>query len=146
MKVTIYLYANKYIYDAILVADNKKQTIKRIGQKHKGKNIMQNYTIAALKALRALKFPVDIHIISPKSSFKMLPDIEEKIPKQDFVAENIGKWKEISDLIKKHKSYKANKHKDNEKINKKWHYYRKSMVTSKDNQNLDKMDRLFKEI
>lgn len=143
MKVTIYLYANKYIYDAILVADNEKQTIKKIEQKNKGESIMQNYIIATLKALRTLKFPVDIQIISPRNSFKMLPGIEEKIPKQDFVAENIEKWKEISDLIKRHKSYTANKHKDNEKINKKWHYYRKSMVTSKNNQNLDKMDSLF---
>ena len=143
MKVTIYLYANKRIYTAVLVADNKKQSIKNIVQKNKGESIMQNYIIAALKALRTLKFPVDIHIISPRNSFKMLPGIEEKIPKQDFVEENLEKWIEISDLIKKHKSYKANKHNDNKNLKSKWHYYRKSMVTSKDNPNIDKMDSLF---
>ena len=143
MKVTIYLYANKKVYYAIMIANNKEKSIKKIKKERKTKSIMENYLLAAIVAFKSLKFPVNVKLISPRRTFSYMPDYENEIPEQDYIKDNMKLWKELSDLIKKHKSYIANRHTDNKKDFKEWQSLHSRVFSQKSNNNFDKMDTLF---
>jgi hypothetical protein len=143
MKVKIYVYANKKVYYAIMMADNKEKSIKKIKKERKTESIMENYLLAVLAAFKSLKFPVDVHLVSPRRTFSYMPDYEKEIPEQDYIKENMKLWKELSRFIKKHKSYIANRHTDNEKDFKDWQSLHSRVFSQQSNNNFDKMDTLF---
>lgn len=142
MLVKIYLYADKNKYLAVLKAENNQNSTKKIKAKRKN-SIMSNILTAAIKAIESLKFPVDLEIISPRNSFKQLPEITKKIPDQDYVKENFKLWEQLEQLISRHKSYKANKQTDNYNLRREYQKYYNSTFKLEENKNHKKMNKLF---
>jgi hypothetical protein len=142
MLVKIYLFANKKKYLAVLVADNNQKSIKKIKAKSKN-SIMFNMLTAAIKAIESLKFPVDLQVISPRNSFKQLPEITKNIPDQDYVKENFELWEHLERLISRHNSQKASKQTDSYNLRVEYQKIYNSTFKLNENENHKNMNKLF---
>lgn len=112
MIVRIIVYANKEWFTAKLVSGDYSKKIG--GPLNKG-TLMKNTLIGLIKAIKKIKYPVDLEVISNKKSInQIVSDGIEPYKKQGYVYENIEEWIELLRLIKSHKSFKYFYHKETE--------------------------------
>lgn len=110
MKVKIIAYGNKKSYAARLIAGEYSKEIR--GQANN--SAVRNTLIAAVKAIKKIKYPVDLEVVSCRNSFNQV--IAEGIKKhknQYYVRDNLKLWQEYKELINQHKSYKYTSHTEN---------------------------------
>lgn len=113
MIVRIIVYANKEGFSAKLVSGNYS---KKIGGELERSTSMKNTLIGLIKAIKKIKYPVDIEIVNNKKSIKNV--IKEGLDSQlshSYINDNIDEWKEFVFLIQKHESVSFFLHKENER-------------------------------
>ncbi len=74
---------------------------------------MENTLIALIKAIKKIKYPVNLEVVSNKKSInQIVSEGIEPYKKQGYVYENMDEWIELLRLIKRHKSFEYFYHKD----------------------------------
>lgn len=103
MIVKIIVCASKKYYSVLLTAGDHQKKLK--GPVKEASEV-ENTLKAVITAVKMLKYPVDIELITNHDMFSQLFDLgQPEMQNKVFVQDNLELWKELIQLIKQHNSF-----------------------------------------
>lgn len=103
MNVKIIVCASSKYYSVLLIAGDHQKKLKG---PIKEAAELENALKAAIKAVKRLKYPVDIELVTNHEAFSQVFDLgRPEMQNKAFVQDNIKLWQELIRLIKQHNSF-----------------------------------------
>ena len=103
MNVKIIVCASSNHYSVLLIAGDHQKKLKG---PMKEATELENALKAAIKAVKMLKYPVDIELVTNHEAFSQVFDLgRPEMQNKAFVQDNIELWQELIGLIKQHNSF-----------------------------------------
>ncbi|PTX14571.1 hypothetical protein SAMN04488598_1653 [Halanaerobium congolense] len=118
MTVRVLVYATEKYYSALLISG---QHSKKIKGPLKQAGELENTLKTVIRALKMLKYPVEIELITEYSIFSNLQELgRPEFKNKSDVSENIDLWKELFQLIKQHRYFNHFLSNKNQQISRKF--------------------------